>query len=884
MRSVALAAVLGATAALVAAGVLALGGAGITALERSAYDGWLRWRSPLPASPALLIVVRDSASEAELGGGTWDRVVHAGLITRLARAGAAVVAVDTPLGQPSAPGRGGASSDALLSEALGIAGNVVFPITLELAGEASDGSRPAGAGPLLVAAHPSWPALAETSRDLPAARALNAPFPGFAQYARVVGHALAPADPDGIVRRVPLFVRLGERGVPALGLGLASAFTKGPPPRIRVDRHGRILVGFAGPELSRIFKVIPFTDLVTAVDAQQPQALESLAGGRIVLLMLEPPGGTHPTPLGPMSDIVIQAHLLNTVLTQAWLREAPAGWVWIGVALLAGLTAWLWLTARWWKAAVGVLVLALAYAASLFMAPSLTGLLLPLVAPLVATVVSSASALAWNQLTSASNLRRLEGEVAAIREALVRQESSVEGLEEDLEAARAVAARSTGGEEALRAELVAARAQESQMRARLEELEHRSRSLDVSDRREAPPAAGEQERLRGECERLGIVTRDSALLARFRDLEKAARSSLPILVAGEPGTGKELFARAAHRVSPRADGPFVAVNMAAIPAELFESEMFGHVRGSFTGAVGDRKGFFEQANRGTIFLDEVGELRPEHQSKLLRVLQDKSFYRVGATRPTTVDVRVVAASNRDLQRGVAEGWFREDLYFRLKGFVLRLPPLRERKGDIPLLAARFVQDAAVEIGRPPLPLTESAREALERGDWPGNARELQNCLRQALALADGAAITVDDLRLPAREPARDDSGSDAAVLAALRQHGFDMQATARDLGWDRSTVTQRLKGLGFRMLVESDGDRAKAALALAGDPALGRSVELKLREYTEHLLRVVEGFPSPDDAIAACRRRFKNLPERHFRSLELLVRQHFDRRSSTAAR
>ena len=202
-------------------------------------------------------------------------------------------------------------------------------------------------------------------------------------------------------------------------------------------------------------------------------------------------------------------------------------------------------------------------------------------------------------------------------------------------------------------------------------------------------------------------------------------------------------------MSPRAEGPFVAVNMAAIPAELFESEMFGHVSGSFTGAVADRKGLFEQANRGTIFLDEVGELRPEHQSKLLRVLQDKSFYRVGATRPTTVDVRVVAASNRDLERGVAEGWFREDLYFRLKGFVVRLPPLRERQGDIPLLAARFVRDAAAEIGRPPLPAVGGRAGRARAGDWPGNARELQNCLRQALALADGAAITVDDLRLPA---------------------------------------------------------------------------------------------------------------------------------------
>src|SRR5215475_11173192 len=149
--------------------------------------------------------------------------------------------------------------------------------------------------------------------------------------------------------------------------------------------------------------------------------------------------------------------------------------------------------------------------------------------------------------------------------------------------------------------------------------------------------------------------------------------------------------------------------------------MFGHVRGSFTGAVADRKGYFEQANRGTVFLDEVGELRPEHQAKLLRVLQDKSFYRVGATRPTAVDVRIVAASNRDLESGIAEGWFREDLYFRLKGLVLRLPPLRERRADIAPLAERFLEEAAAEAGRR-ASLSETALQALERHDWPGNIR------------------------------------------------------------------------------------------------------------------------------------------------------------------
>jgi len=440
-------------------------------------------------------------------------------------------------------------------------------------------------------------------------------------------------------------------------------------------------------------------------------------------------------------------------------------------------------------------------------------------------------------------------------------------------------ARSTGTErellqaaEGLKAELAEAQAQEEQTRTRLQALEQEVRA---AERASVTLSDAQQERLRTQATEVGIMTQEPAMLALFRDLGRAARSSLPIVLTGEPGTGKELFARAAHRLSPRAAGPFVAVNMAAISPELFESELFGHVKGSFTGAVADRKGYFEQADRGTIFLDEIGELRAEAQGKLLRVLQEKSFHRVGAARATTVDVRVVAATNRDLARGVSEGWFREDLYFRLKGLVLRLPPLRERRADIAPLADRFVDEAAAEARRK-VRLSEAALHALERHDWPGNIRELQNCLRRAVALSERGVLTPDDLALaPPVAEARVDAGGDGAVLTALRQNGFDMQATARALGWDRSTVTQRLKGLGFRALVDAHGDRVKAAAALAGDPALARTVEVKLTEYHEHLLRSVADFDSADAAVAACRRRFKNLPERHFRSLEALVRAKF---------
>jgi DNA-binding NtrC family response regulator/CHASE2 domain-containing sensor protein len=889
------AAIIGVLATVGAVAFQLLGGGTHTALEWSVYDHWLRAHPAAPASPRLVVVVRDPASEASFGTGTWDRAVLARIIGNVARSGAAAIGVDIPLGQTSAPARGGAASDALLTEATVAADVVVFPIALEALGPRAS----TGDGRVVEQGlHRSWAsAPPKEAVGWVEARPLDEPLPGLAHSARAIGHTLVWPDPDGVVRRVPLFVQVGRAFAPAFAVALgAVADDVKPTARHEVPRTSTTtLVRYVGPGLPSGVSVVPISEVWRAIDDGQRETLHAMFDDKIAILLAHPPGPPRATPLGPMPDAVIQTHALNMLLTRSWLREVQPIWIAGATLLIATLVAWLWVALRRWWGLIGAIVIGAACAGVIPVALG-RGVVLPAATPLAAIALATAGALVWNHLASRHRIQHLEGEVegvqrelSTVREALVRHESTVEALEEDVEAARVAVARSTGAErelshaaEALRTQLAEARAQEVQTRIRLLALERELQNLRPGDTPAADLGDTEADRLRRDCERVGILTRDPAVLALFRDLQKAARASLPILIAGEPGTGKELFARAAHLLGPRAEHPFVAVNMAAIPPELFESQLFGHVKGSFTGAVADRKGSFEQADRGTIFLDEIGDLRPDHQSKLLRVLQEKSFYRVGASRPTTVDVRIVAASNRDLERGIAEGWFREDLYFRLKGLVLRLPPLRERPRDVRLLATRFTGHAAAELGRDGVTLSEGAERALDAHDWPGNVRELQQCLRQAVALADRPVITETDLRLRPR-PLPPDAGTgsdDDAVLARLRQYGFDMQATARALDWDRSTVTQRLKGLGFRALVEARGDREKAAAALAGDPALTRTVELKLREYHEHLLRSLQPFDSPEVAIAAFRRRFKNLPERHFRSLESLVRQHFDRRPS----
>ncbi len=268
--------------------------------------------------------------------------------------------------------------------------------------------------------------------------------------------------------------------------------------------------------------------------------------------------------------------------------------------------------------------------------------------------------------------------------------------------------------------------------------------IKVRDRLEKRELLEEVERLRDEVEDrqhfAGMVGRSDAMRSIFRTVERIAKVQATILVTGESGTGKELVARAIHDHSPRAEGPFVAVNCGAIPRDLIESELFGHERGAFTGATGRRTGRFEAANGGTLFLDEIGELDGAVQVKLLRALQERTFERVGSSESISVDVRIVTATNRDLVQEIANGNFREDLYYRVAVVPIALPPLRERREDVRLLAQTFVS----RMG-PDKKLTPAAIGSLEGYTWPGNVRELENAIEYGLALCEGDTIDRSDL-------------------------------------------------------------------------------------------------------------------------------------------
>ena len=323
-----------------------------------------------------------------------------------------------------------------------------------------------------------------------------------------------------------------------------------------------------------------------------------------------------------------------------------------------------------------------------------------------------------------------------------------------------------------------------------------------------------------------MIGQAPAMQEVFRSIGRLSGSSMTVLITGESGTGKELVARALHDHSPRADKPFVALNTSAIASELLESELFGHEKGAFTGADARRIGRFEQANGGTLFLDEIGDMSPGLQTRLLRVLAESEFYRVGGQTPIRVDVRVIAATNQDLARAVKEARFREDLYHRLNVIRINTPPLRQRREDIPLLLNHYLAEAGKELGAAPKSIDTEAMEALEGFDWPGNVRQLVNAARRLTVTAPGSVISAQDIPgdLGGAESSQQGAKEWTRVLAAwadrqlrkdetplldtampafektlieiamARTNGHRQEA-AKLLGWGRNTLARKMKAL-----------------------------------------------------------------------------------------
>jgi len=900
--------------------------------ERSSYDARMKVRGKIEATPQLLIIARDNESDERFGYGIWDRAEFAKVIQGLGEAGAAVVGIDFQFGDNGAD-QGSARSDEVLIEATRQAGNVVFPVPVRVLEDHEKVKSK-----LLDSRVPNVPhnvAIQVESQDvqkLKTASFSKSLLPGLLKMAAGYGHMATMSDPDGVYRSVPSFLQVGNRPLPAFALAIASQYLHIQPDqiqlqlgetltlehatfpdgkvqtiRIPVDANGHMKVNYAGTWVDGPFTHLLFVDVWDAITDGAIQEVKNLVEGKIVLIMhaaAESDKRQTPMELNAPGGF-IHANMINTILTQQFLHE-PSAIAKVAISIMLGaVAAWCVLSLTWGVGLLGIIAMVVAYMiGTVWVAPG-RGLILPLVAPLLTVVVGAVAALVWTTRKQEQTVQELEAsmvahqrQLMAAREDVVNYESQVEELEEDLADGRTEMQTSTDANKTLASniqvledQLLKAQTHLQQSRQDISTLQGKVEDLRVAEVPVHTFSDGEVEALSQECETPhNIVSKDKTVLGLYKDLKKAVRGIIPILILGEPGTGKELFARAAHNLSKRAKGPFVPVNMAAIPSELFERELFGHVKGSFTGAVRDEKGFFGKADQGTIFLDEIGDLRLDLQAKLLRVLQDGTFSRVGSTALTKVDVRIVSATNKNLVERVAAGEFREDLYFRLLGIILELPPLRARQNDIAILAERLMRTEVAQLGCEKKQFSQSAMNALIQWPWPGNVRELQKCIQQAVTLGDGPLINEQDLRLqpvvqnPSAMPqvlgneSLDVSG-DPALLDCLRQNGFDIQATAKAVNWDRSTVTQRLRGLCFQTLIDHNYDNHAAAQYLAGEQGLVRIVELKLTKYEDHLRKVAAESGSLQKALASVRKRLKNLPERHIPAMETVIKHVFQNNS-----
>ena len=531
------------------------------------------------------------------------------------------------------------------------------------------------------------------------------------------------------------------------------------------------------------------------------------------------------------------------------------------IAGAAGLITLLSLLRR--RSALGLPVVAGLFGAACILSFALfagTAFVLPLSRLTFTLLAVTLGALILKQRTVREELGKLREEKTSITNILAEKERALGLLERELSGAQQ---RFT--DDRMNDLLGEIRRYKDEIRS----LEDQARDLQpFADR--TPPGKGE---VREYCGML--YHSEGPLTPVIEFLKKISDNDAAVLILGESGTGKELIAKAIHRSSKRSEKPFIAVNCGALTETLLESELFGHEKGAFTGAVKERAGRFELADEGTIFLDEIAETSEDFQVKLLRVLQEGTFERVGGNETRKADVRVIAATNRDIRSAVEDGSFRKDLYYRLNVFTVLLPPLRDRRTDIPPLAGRF---ASAEM--PGMEISTSVMEAILRYPWRGNIRELQSAIKHAvlMARADGRTILrLKDLPENLRTAADSTVDLEERILDLLRTKGFSRSAiseTASDLdGLNRGTVAEYFRGCCFRMFAENRYDIAATAAAISAstDAELIEKARRKLLEYLSNGVESVIRSRPLDEALAASKPKYKNLPQRYHEALDSVI-------------
>jgi transcriptional regulator with GAF, ATPase, and Fis domain/CHASE2 domain-containing sensor protein len=840
-------------------------------LEQGLLDVRFRVRGQVPADTNVVVLYFDNDDIASLGGGTLKRNYYALLIDVLTKNQVAAIGLEPFFGEQSLEYP---EQDDVLASTAAASGRVVFSAYFRLV-------EPKGTAPA-SSASPEAPAYGKMKEPVLFGSQLQLPIASLLQSAAGVGHTNII---EGSPSELPLLISTGSGTVPAFALEVlrcssqadrsdvrietrsVSLPAKGKSIQIAFDGDGATSLNFPGSLSS--FKHYRCVEILRSYQRQQlglPATVDlSALENKIVLVSIIGEGRSRffQTPFdAQFPSVGFHATFLDNALRSSFVSKVHplAGIVLIPVALnvlLVLLIHWF----GYFRGGVFALLVAVLYLSVTQLLFVALHVALPVVVPLVLITAAWLVPVLYDYFVVGKQVAQLESDKEKVESRLRESELRLQMLEREL-FDQQTPERSSRGSELL-----------GEIKRYKEEI--KALSAQVSDMVQFE--AVEPGAVSGTAVFGGIVYEKAGKMREVIDLiHKISASDANVLVLGESGTGKELVARAVHDLSGRRGKVFVAVNCGALTETLLESELFGHERGSFTGAVKDKIGRFEYADGGTIFLDEIAETSEAFQVKLLRVVQSGEFERVGSTVTKKIDARIIAATNKSLRDLVAAKRFREDLFYRLNVFSIELPPLRERKSDIPLLAGHFVKR---EDGS--LSLSSTVMDAFIQYRWPGNVRELQSAVTRAGILARSEGRTLIQLKDVSEEVAASTKGYvdiEDQIIETLRSKKFSRSSiseTAEELGGlNRGTVAEYFRGICFKHFFESSWDEKKAvdAIAREADSESREKVQKKLREY---LSNVIEGV-SPGQNVEALKKslrpKYKNLPQRYHTILDEVVR------------
>lgn len=828
-------------------------------IDRFLLNTWYSLRGEQPADSSIVVLYFTGDDIAALGGLPLKRNYYALIIDVLREAGAGQIGVDLAFTEPD---REHEEYDRVLTSTVRSAGNVVFGGYFRSLTSGGD-DAPADHRPHVTGER------------------FEGPFTGLADASAGIGHTNLTSDD-----RIPLLITSGNARIPSLALELFRLRAGAPPQSIAMENGNVIMIGreksyrfpvddrgvaainfTGGFESLRSYSVISFLQSYDSLRTGYTPSLDpgSIRGATVLLgIAAEGRSSVIATQFSErLPSMAMHAFLLNNMLHGSLLTVLPGYAGWILALLLGGLVIWIFSSTRESRAflVTGIcagIVLLTGFA--LFAGASTV---LPAGTVLVVLLVIPAGLTIYRHRMMRSEVERLTRQRDDIARGLGEKEHLLASLEQQLRAARDN--RADDRIPQLSAEI-------EQYRREINVLRSQAGDVDVYEPEQSANA------LRKEEFRSIVYTRGSPMESVIGMIRRVAGSDATVLVSGESGTGKELVARAIHDASGRAGGPFVAVNCGALSESLLESELFGHERGAFTGAVKDRQGRFELADRGTIFLDEITETSEAFQVRLLRVLQEGTFERVGGAVTTRVDVRVIASTNRDIRAAVEEKRFREDLYYRLNVITLELPPLRERPGDIPVLVEHVLGAES-----PGMRVSSAVMAALQAHVWKGNVRELQSTITRGVLLAgseDRTVLRLRDVPPEIRAAAEESRDIEDRILESLREKAFARSAiseTAEELGGlSRGTVAEYFRGFCFKTFSEHNFAFGPAVEAIAGssDPALLGRISRKLTDYLANAVEFAGDTPDPDSLVARSKPKYKNLPQRYHPVLDHLLKSY----------